>query len=136
MSRAADSSVSIPALLADHEGHATAEAALEETNVTVAHAAIETYSVLTRLPPPLRLSGNQAAALIDRRLPTKWIVLDSGAQADAMRQLAAHGVSGGAAYDGLIALTAAHHGAELLTLDRRASRTYERLGVAFSLLSG
>jgi predicted nucleic acid-binding protein len=44
------------------------------------------------------------------------------------------GVSGGAVYDGLIALTAAHYEAELLTLDRRAERTYRRCGVRYRLL--
>ena len=135
MIRAADSSVSIPALLVDHEDHRLAERALDEVDATVAHAALETFSVLTRLPGELRLSGPQAAGLIDARLPARWIALDAAAQADALQRLASQGVSGGAAYDGLIALTAARYEAELLTLDRRASSTYERVGVRFVLLS-
>jgi len=132
---AADSSVCIPALLADHEDNPTAHAALLDADRTIAHAAIETYSVLTRLPPPLRLTGAEAAVLIDNRLPAEWLALDAGAAASALRQMASAGVAGGAAYDGLIALTAAHHGVALLTLDARASRTYRRLGVSFSLLT-
>ena len=42
MSRAVDSSVSIPALLVDHEDHPLAERALDEADTTVAHAALET----------------------------------------------------------------------------------------------
>ena len=134
MTLAYDSSVSIPALVEDHRHHEIAATAVAEADVTVAHTAAETYSVLTRLPFPLRLDGAAAAALIDARLPGRWIALDAGAYADALRRLAAHGVAGGMAYDGLIALTAANHDAGLVTLDARASRTYRRLGVRFSLL--
>jgi predicted nucleic acid-binding protein len=38
-------------------------------------------------------------------------------------------VSGGSSYDALIAATAAHHGASLLTRDERAAEVYERIGV-------
>jgi predicted nucleic acid-binding protein len=133
---AADSSVCIPALLEDHAGHALADAALSQADLTIAHAALETYSVLTRLPPPLRLSSVQAATLIDARMPAEWITLGATAHAEALKRLAGGAVAGGAAYDGIIALAAASHHAELLTLDKRASRTYRRLGVAFSLLAG
>jgi predicted nucleic acid-binding protein len=132
--RAADSSVAIAALLADHEDHEKAERALRSTDATVAHAAIETYGVLTRLPPPRRVGREQAALLIDARLPADWLTLDGRAQAVMLRRLASEGVSGGASYDGLIALTALEHEAELLTLDRRATRAYVRLGVRFVLV--
>ena len=84
-----DSSVCIPALLADHEDHHAAQAALSEADLTIAHAAMETYSVLTRLPPPLRVSGAEAAALIAARLPDEWIVLDAATQADTLQLLRA-----------------------------------------------
>ena len=45
------------------------------------------------------------------------------------------GVSGSAAYDGLIALTALAHAARLVSLDRRAESTYRRCGVDFELLA-
>jgi predicted nucleic acid-binding protein len=44
------------------------------------------------------------------------------------------GVAGGAAYDALVAATAASHGAELATCDRRAAPIYERYGVRVHLL--
>jgi predicted nucleic acid-binding protein len=44
------------------------------------------------------------------------------------------GVSGGAVYDALIALTAAEHEAELLSLDGRAEATYRRCGANYRLL--
>lgn len=40
-----------------------------------------------------------------------------------------NGVSGGSAYDALVAATAAHAGAELVSCDRRATLIYERYGV-------
>jgi hypothetical protein len=40
-------------------------------------------------------------------------------------------VFGGASYDGLVALEADAHGEMLLTLDARAQRTYQQLGVRF-----
>lgn len=52
---------------------------------------------------------------------------------DCRLDLATAGVSDGSVYDGLIAATAAHNGAILLTADRRAARTYAALGAKFEL---
>jgi predicted nucleic acid-binding protein len=132
--KAADSSVTIAAILADDEAHDLAEDALKQCTTTIAHVAIETYSVLTRLPPPHRLYSGDAAAIIDARLPATYATLDAAAYASAPARLAAAGVSGGATYDGLIALTALEQDLELFTRDRRAVRTYRALGVKFTLL--
>jgi predicted nucleic acid-binding protein len=132
--RAADSSIAIAAILADHEAHDLAEDALSATATTIAHVASETYSVLTRLPPPLRLDAVIAASIVDARLPSSRVTLDADAHASAPRTLAAARVSGGATYDGLIALTALEHDLELLSRDRRAARTYRALGLRFQLL--
>lgn len=48
-----------------------------------------------------------------------------------LETLAAADVRGGAAYDGLVGLTAAAHGCLLLTRDRRAATTYDQLGVSW-----
>jgi predicted nucleic acid-binding protein len=133
--RTADSSVALAAILTDNEAHDLAEDTLEQCTATIAHVAIETYSVLTRLPPPRRVHSVDAAAIIDARLPATYATLDAAAYASAPARLAAAGVSGGAAYDGLIALTALEHGLELLTRDRRAERTYRALDVPYRLLS-
>ena len=134
MKQAADSSVVIAAVIADHAAHEAADLALSRTSFTIAHAALEAYSVLTRLPPPLRLDGPQASAILDARLPTRWVTLGVEAHRAAGGRLAAAGVSGGATYDGLIALSAAENEIELLSLDRRAVRTYRTLGLRFRLL--
>jgi hypothetical protein len=52
-----------------------------------------------------------------------------------IERLAGAGVVGGASYDALVALEAEAHGQTLLTLDRRAHTTYQRLGIAFEVLA-
>ena len=134
MKQTADSSITIAALVADHEARDLAEDALKQCRTTIAHVAIETYSVLTRLPPPRRLVSADAAAIIDARLPSTYATLDATTHAQAPTRLAAAGISGGATYDGLIAITALEHDLELITRDKRAERTYRALNVPHQLL--
>jgi predicted nucleic acid-binding protein len=134
VTRAVDSSVAVAAILADHEAHELAESALSGSGATIAHVAAETYSVLTRLPPPHRLDAATAAAIVQARLPRRWVTLSPGRNAAVLRQLAEADVAGGATYDGLIALAAREHELELISRDRRAARAYRALGVAFQLL--
>lgn len=134
MRQTADNSITIAALVADHEARELAEGALKRCTRTIAHVAIETYSVLTRLPPPRSLMSADAAKLIEARLPTTYATLDAGAYATAPSTLAGARISGGATYDGLIALTALEHDLELLTRDKRAERTYRALNVPYQLL--
>ena len=134
MTQAVDSSIAIAAILADHEAHDLAEDALSSSSATIAHVATETYSVLTRLPSPLRLNAASAAAIVAARLPRARVTLEAELHSSAPARLAAAGVSGGATYDGLIALSALEHDLELLSRDQRAARTYRALGVHFQLL--
>lgn len=134
MSRTADSSVTIAALLNDHPAHDAASDALATCTATIAHVAIETYSVLTRLPAPSRPEASTVVTVLAKRLPSRYLTLDAGSCAKTTGLLAAAGVSGGATYDGLIALTALEHDLELLSRDRRAARSYRALGVRFVLL--
>jgi toxin FitB len=134
VSIAADTSVLVPALLSYHGAHATCDAALSETDRALAHVLTEAYSVITRLPHQLRVEPGLAAAAIERRLPSELLVLDREAYRDLPRRLAAAGISGGSVYDGLIAVTAAEHGAGLISRDRRAVRTYATLGVPHRLI--
>lgn len=134
MRKAADSSIAIAALLADHPAHKTAADALARCKTTIAHAAIETYSVLTRLPAPHRVDATTAAAVLHKRLAATHATLDASTHAQAPTRLAGAGISGGATYDGLIALTALEHDLELITRDKRAERTYRALNVPYQLL--
>ncbi|HEY7951979.1 MAG TPA: PIN domain-containing protein [Solirubrobacteraceae bacterium] len=135
MSSAADTSVVLPALLSDHDTHQPAADALGACTATVAHVALEAYSVLTRLPPPHRAEAATAAAVLKARLPHAYLTLSATSCAALSSRLAAAGVSGGSAYDGLIALTALEHEIELVSRDTRAARTYRALGVRFRLLA-
>lgn len=131
---ALDSSVCIPALADWHPDHDQVRPFLPGA-VIPAHALIETYSVLTRLPGDLRVGRRLAREVLDARFPaSKVLVAPATLQRSIMGLLDDAGISGGATYDGLIGLTAAHHGATLLTRDARAVKTYEALGIAYRLL--
>jgi predicted nucleic acid-binding protein len=132
--RAPDTSIAIAALLADHTAHEAASEALATCTTTIAHVAAETYSVLTRLPPPHSTEAGTAATALAERLPSEHVTLPASHHAGAPERLAAAGVSGGATYDGLIALTALEHDLELLSRDHRAARTYRALGARFQLI--
>src|SRR3989441_13166825 len=56
--RSADSSVVVAAFASWHETHDSARRVLDGALRLVAHCALETYSVLTRLPPPHRAPGD------------------------------------------------------------------------------
>jgi hypothetical protein len=55
---AADTSLVIAAFASWHEQHEPARRALDAGLRLIEHCALETYSVLTRLPPPRRVSGD------------------------------------------------------------------------------
>ncbi|SBW25291.1 hypothetical protein FDG2_4482 [Candidatus Protofrankia californiensis] len=83
------------------------------------HALAETYSVLTRMPGDARLSGPDAARLLDARFTVPLTLGGSHAQKVHMT-LSRVGIVGGAVYDGLVALAAKEHGLALATRDARA----------------
>jgi predicted nucleic acid-binding protein len=122
-----DTSVALPALPELHEFHDVAFAAISEHRAGIAaHALFETFAVLTR-HPHLRVLPAQALALLDGTFKYR-AVLSATATDRALQALAAAAISGGATYDGLVAATAVETGLPLLTLDRRARRTYEAVG--------
>lgn len=96
------------------------------------HAELETYSVLTRLPPPQRLTPATALRLIRTNFPQTRRLPVSRA-AEALDELAALGLAGGSTYDALVALVARHHDLTLLSTDARAASTYQRLRIEFIL---
>jgi toxin FitB len=117
-----------------HGGHATTYAALVGRPKGLAgHAAFETFSVLTRLAPPDRLTPHAARRLIEVNFPhTRY--LSSEGSAALVAQLSASGISGGAVYDALVAAAAAEHGLLLVSRDARAAGTYRAMGVDLELL--
>ncbi|MGF1648587.1 MAG: type II toxin-antitoxin system VapC family toxin [Kineosporiaceae bacterium] len=126
---AVDTSVAVPLLVRPHPAHESTRQWGRDKSLRLAgHAALETYSVLSRLPGDLAVDPATAHALIDG-LFAEPLTLDAPAQRSAVALLAAHGVAGGAVYDGLVALAALAHGVLLATRDRRALGTYQRLDV-------
>ncbi|MDO8391161.1 MAG: PIN domain-containing protein [Actinomycetota bacterium] len=134
MKRAADSSVLVAAFATWHEQHDVARRAVGAGVSAVAHVLVETYSVLTRLPEPHRAAPAMARDFLIAAIKGDPLQLDVAAAKELPGRLHECGVAGGATFDGLIALTAAAHGATLVSLDRRAADTYRRCGVRFELL--
>jgi hypothetical protein len=97
------------------------------------HAEFETYSVLTRLPPPSRISPTEASAILTTTFPAT-VHPGGDARRGALSALVDAGIAGGAVYDGLVALAAAAANCLLLSCDRRAAGTYLALGVRFEIL--
>ena len=132
--KAADTSLVVAAFASWHEHHEPARRALDGGLRLIEHCALETYSVLTRLSPPHRSSGAVVRDFLDIRFPQPLLRLSASAYRRFLLGLAENGVTGGAAYDALIAATAVGCKAELVTCDRRALPIYERYGVRTRLL--
>jgi predicted nucleic acid-binding protein len=95
----------------------------------IAHVAFETTAALSRMPQGQRLAPATVLEWLERRFPAEWISLPAAASQNALRAAIAQGIRGGALYDALIGATAAHHGHQLLSADRRAAKTYAALNV-------
>ena len=132
--RAADTSLVVAAFASWHERHEAARRALDGGLRLPEHCALETYSVLTRLPAPHRARGEVVRDFIKARFPQPFLRLSAGAYRDFVLGLSDREAVGGAAYDALVAATAADHAAELVTCDRRAAVIYERYGVRTHIL--
>jgi predicted nucleic acid-binding protein len=93
-----------------------------ERLVVPAPALLEAYSVLTRLPPPHRLSADQAWSLIEANfvVGARIFALNGPAHVRILRGLARQGTGGGRAYDAVIAECAREANAGvLLTFNRK-----------------
>lgn len=126
---ALDTSVAVPLLVRTHAAHESVVRWWAGREIALSgHAAVETYSVLTRLPGDLRLAPDDAARLLEARFGPA-LLLGAESARRLPRRLADLGIAGGAAYDALVALAAAEHGAALATRDARAKDTYDAVGV-------
>jgi predicted nucleic acid-binding protein len=132
--RAADTSVVVAAFASWHDNHDAARRALDEGLALIEHCALETYSVLTRLPPPHRAPADVVRDFLAARFPEPLLRMSPRDCRTFLLDLPQHDVTGGAACDALVAATAAAHSAELITCDRRAAPVYERYGVRARIL--
>ena len=131
---AVDTSVVVAAFASWHEGHRSAEAVLAREPAVPAHVLVEAYSVLTRLPPPHRAPSSIVTVFLAQRFRKAPLTLPARAWPRLLGLAAELGVTGGAVYDALVAATARHAGATLLTRDRRAIAVYEKVGVPYELV--
>lgn len=129
-----DTSVLVPAFVRWHEHHEPARDAVAGCSALVAHVAVETYSVLTRLPSGRHLAGAAVTQLLDRQFADPWLVPDPAHLPELLRRCAAAGLRGGAVYDALVGATAAGHGFRLVSLDGRAGPTYHAVGADMRML--
>ncbi|MHB8618339.1 MAG: PIN domain-containing protein [Chloroflexota bacterium] len=130
----ADTSVIIPSILQWHALHRQAVALLKPVRRVPAHALIEAFSVLTRLPRPKALRPSQAYEALTHAFPGEPLTLTPGAYLAALRRLANADVGGGRVYDAIVGATAAEARALLLTADRRALVTYAVVGADCQLV--
>jgi predicted nucleic acid-binding protein len=132
----ADTSVAVAAVLVSHTAHDVVNRSIGDRPLRLpAHAALETYSVLTRLPGDARLDPADAARLLGERFGQS-VTLTAKASHALVAELARLRIAGGAVYDALIAKTALASQATLLTRDSRAVATYKLLSVNHELLTG
>ena len=130
-----DTSVAVALVAAGHEHHQQTRKAIGSRSCGLSgHAAFETFSVLTRLPPPNRRTPRAVARLLAHNFPGSRFLSAQGAER-LHGTLAELGIAGGAVYDALVAATAAEHGIMLATRDRRAAETYRALEVGFELIN-
>lgn len=132
--KAADTSVVVAAFASWHEHHERARRALDHGLRLIDHCALETYSVLTRLPPPHRCPGQVARDFLRLRFVEPFLRLDARAYKTFVLELPERAIAGGSAYDALVAATASAHSATLITCDRRAASVYETYEVRVTYL--
>ncbi len=124
-----DSSVAVAAAAPWHTSHEAAVAALAaESGSLIAHVALETTAALSRMPEGQRLAPSVVLTWLERRFPTRWLVLPAVATRRMLHAAVDEGIRGGALYDILIGATAAHYDHTLLSADRRAAAAYAVVG--------
>jgi predicted nucleic acid-binding protein len=126
--------VAVALVVSDHRHHDQTFKALKGRRLGLAgHAAFETFSVLTRLPPPARRTPATVARLLDATFPDSRF-LGAAASRALLGQLELHRIAGGSVYDALVAAAANEHGCSLATRDRRALGVYQALEVSLEVI--
>jgi predicted nucleic acid-binding protein len=131
-----DTSVAVALSVADHAHHDVVFEALSGRRLGLAgHAAFETYSVLTRMPPPARLTPAAARRVLQTNFPHSRFLGPQSAT-ELLASLPGHGIAGGSVYDALVGAVAKEHGIPLGTRDRRAAHTYQALELNVEFVAG
>jgi predicted nucleic acid-binding protein len=126
-----DTSVLFPVFLADHPHHSDSlrlyKRCTPEVAFCASHSLAEVYSTLTRIPPPHRVSPDQAVEFLDSiRSRFSLISLDGDVYLAAIRDAALNQIIGGTIYDVLIARCALQAGADYIFTWN--TRHFQRMG--------
>ncbi len=129
-----DTSVAVALTVAGHEFHARTLDEMHGKSLGLAgHAWFETFSVLTRLPPPARRNPTEVVAIMNHNFPHSKFLSAEGHR-DLADRITALGIAGGAVYDALVGAVAAEHELTLVSRDRRAIDVYRAVGTNTRLL--
>jgi hypothetical protein len=132
---AVDTSVVVAGFASWHTMHGQAAEVLAEGPAVPGQVLAESYSVLTRLPPPHRAPPALVGEFLAERFPQPPLVLPARRLREFVLGFSTLGVVGGSVYDALVAGAAAHAGLTLVTCDGRATPVYQRVGCEIRLLS-
>lgn len=132
--RLVDTSVAVSLVMEDHSHHGAVVEAIGSLRLGLAgHAAFETFSVLSRLPPPARRPPAIVWQLLSNNFPETRHLSSAGSET-LLVSLVHTQIAGGAVYDALVAAAAVEHELLLVTRDRRALDTYRAVGANVELL--
>jgi predicted nucleic acid-binding protein len=118
----------IPAILTEHEHHERAVSALNrhlragDSMIIVAHTLLETYSSVTRMPPPMRVTPSDALVGIRDSFLSLGTVISLGQDeyVQLLQDMVSAGTVGGQVYDAAIAACARRAGVDvILTFNER-----------------
>ena len=132
-----DTSCMVAAVCGWHEHHGRAVKEIGrrlsrgERMIVAAPALIETYAVLTRLPPPHRLSPEDTLEVLESNfIVSDLVVLDVETYRSLLRGAPVDGIVGGNIYDAVIAACAVSGRATaLLTFNEADFRAFVRRGM-------
>jgi predicted nucleic acid-binding protein len=134
-----DTSCMVAAVCGWHEHHRRAATEIErrldkgEDLFVAAAGLVELYAVLTRLPPPHRLSPSDAKGLVAANFMdgmAQIVALGAGSYKQVLDTAPERNIAGGAIYDAVIMASAlAAHVDVLLTFNDRQFRSLADLGV-------
>src|SRR5919204_175652 len=125
-----DTSVAVALTVADHADHEATFQAIGDRRLGLAgHAAFETFSVLTRLPPPAGRTPSTVARVLAASFPDSRY-LSAEATASLLAELEGAGIAGGSVYDALVGAVA------LASSDRGAQKAVVAAGVEAAAQDG
>ncbi|MDQ3504304.1 MAG: PIN domain-containing protein [Actinomycetota bacterium] len=129
-----DTSVVVAAFGRWHARHEAARDAVRSSERLIGHVAVETFSVLTRLPAPRRAPARLVQEFLHHHWPGTWLSLDGQGYRHLIEVTAGGQAIGGAVYDALIAACARENDQTIVSLDERAVRTYQACAAPYRLL--